>query len=71
VASGTERMRAMRKRRSQNLRIFTLAISQDDVAEIARASAAYQGVLSGDRGAAAEGLALFISDTVACLDHLQ
>jgi hypothetical protein len=71
VASGAERMRAMRKRRSQNLKAFTLAISQGEAEEIARAGAVYAGVLSEDPSLAGAALSLFISDTIACLDHLQ
>ena len=72
MATGAERMRAMRERRRKRLKKFTVEISQDQVEEVGRIEGGiYEGVLSASPHAAGEGLALFISDTIACLDHLR
>jgi hypothetical protein len=65
-------MRALRERRRKKLKTFTVTISQDEVDEVGRIEGGiYENIFSADPRAAGEGLALFISDTIACLDHLR
>jgi hypothetical protein len=49
----------------------TRSRSAKEADEIGRSSDDYAGVLSDDPHAAGEALALFTSDTIACLDHLR
>jgi hypothetical protein len=63
VATSRERMAAHRERRRKNLVQFTVALAADELAEIARSG--YPEVQSEDEKRAAEGVSLFITDTLA------
>ena len=56
-------MAAHRERRRKNLVQFTVALAADELAEIARSG--YPEVQSEDEKRAAEGVSLFITDTLA------
>jgi hypothetical protein len=67
MATAAERMRAYRQRARRGLRRLTVDVSEDDLSVIAEQG--YEGAAGTDQDCRSQAVSLFISDTVACLDH--
>jgi hypothetical protein len=69
MATAAERMRAYRQRARRGLRRLTVDVSEDDLSVIAEQG--YEGAAGTDQDCRSQAVSLFISDTVACLDHIH
>jgi hypothetical protein len=69
MATAAERMRALRERARRGIRRLTVDVSVDDLRTLAERG--YEGAASTDHDQQAQVVALFISDTIACLDRQE
>jgi hypothetical protein len=65
--TATERSRVLRERRTHRKVVLTVAINEDELAEIARAG--YAEAASADRKSREAAVSLFLSDSVWGLMH--